>query len=243
METQKIKLFTQNSDLKKSGVYGWTLPAHYVKLSNGLNFNTCPNAGICAAFCYAKSGTYNFSNVKKAHIEKLELVLNRPDEWKRLVIDELAKKKYQGKYIRIHDAGDFFSEDYALTWLDIAQSFPLTTFYSYTKEVLLFKATLADKIPPNFILIYSYGGRQDELIDRETDRHSDVFPNYDEMIAAGYNDISADDKEAAINPNRKVGLYRNNIKHYIKKMGSYKFSQWQNGEVIRKPQPRKPKPN
>ncbi len=27
-----------------------------------------------------------------------------------------------------------------------------------------------------------------------------------------------------------IGLYRNNIKHFIKKMGDKKFSEWQKGE-------------
>jgi hypothetical protein len=79
-------------------------------------------------------------------------------------------------------------------------------------------------MPENFILIFSYGGKEDYLINKETDRHSDVFYDYDEMIASGYNDIGDDDKEAAINPNHKVGLFRNNIKHFIKKMGNRNFS-------------------
>ncbi len=73
-------------------------------------------------------------------------------------------------------------------------------------------------------MIYSFGGKEDKLIDRETDRHSDVFPDYDDMIKAGYNDIGDDDKLAAYHPNHKVGLYRNNIPHFIKKMGDKKFS-------------------
>ena len=107
-----MKLFTQNKDLKKTGVYGWTLPAHWVKLSDGTKFNTCPNAGVCAAFCYAKNGTFMFSNVRKAHTEKLELVLNERGKWLVLINEELLLKKYIGKYIRIHDAGDFFSKQY-----------------------------------------------------------------------------------------------------------------------------------
>ena len=223
-----IKLLTQNSDLKKTGIYGWTLPAHWVKLSNGEKFNTCPSAGICGAFCYAKNGTYLFKNVMKAHIKKLELVLYEPDKWKTMMNDELLKKKYNGKYIRIHDGGDFYSEDYALMWLDIAKSNPQCTFYAYTKEVKMFKEDISNMIPNNFIVIYSYGGKQDDLIDRENDRHSDVFPDYDEMIKLGYKDIEEDDKLSAIHPNKKVGLYRNNIKHFIKKQGDKKFSEWQN---------------
>jgi hypothetical protein len=222
----KIKLFTQNSDLKKGGIFGWTLPAHWVTLADGNKFNCCPNAGVCGAFCYAKSGTYMFSNVRKAHMEKLDLVLFRRDEWKRLINEELSLKKYDGKYIRIHDSGDFFNEQYALDWLEVASNNPQCIFYAYTKEVSMFKR-LKPQLPENFITIFSFGGREDYLIDREVDRHSDVFPNYDEMINLGYNDIGDDDKQSAINPNHKVGLFRNNIKHFIKKMGDKKFSEWQ----------------
>ena len=227
-------LFTQNSDLKKGGIYGWTLPAHWVTLTNGTKFNTCPNAGICGAFCYAKNGTYNFSNVKKSHIEKLELVLNNRELWIKKVNEELSHKKYLGKYIRIHDAGDFFSLDYAINWIDIAKSNPQCTFYAYTKEVEMFKTTLNGMLPDNFITIFSFGGKQDNLIDKEIDRHSDVFHDYDDMIKQGYNDIGDDDKQAAININHKVGLYRNNIKHFIKKMGDKKFSDWQKGDRPKK---------
>jgi hypothetical protein len=223
-----MKLFTQNSDLRKTGIFGWTLPAHWVKLSDGSKFNTCPNAGICAAFCYAKNGTYMFSNVKKVHLEKLELVLFQREKWKSMINEELKLKKYNAKYIRIHDAGDFFDKQYALDWIEIAKNNKQCIFYSYTKEVSLFKSI--ESIPENFILIYSFGGKEDHLIDRNIDRHSDVFPNYDEMVKAGYNDIAEDDKQAAINVNFKVGLYRNNIKHFIKKMGDKKFSEWQKGE-------------
>lgn len=218
-----MNIFTQNSDLKKTGIYGWTLPAHVVTLTNGEKFNTCPNAQVCGAFCYAKTGTYKFSNVLKSHIEKLELVLYKRKEWIDLVNNELKNKKYINKFIRIHDAGDFFSLDYAQDWINIAINNPQCIFYTYTKEVDLFKNKL--KYPENFIVIYSYGGKQDNLINRDIDRHSDVFGSYDEMISLGYNDISQDDKQAAIGP-KKVGLYRNNIKHFIKKLGSNKFSDY-----------------
>lgn len=222
-----MNLLTQNSDLKRTGIFGWTLPAHWVSLNNGDRFNTCPNAGVCAAFCYAKSGTYQFSNVKKAHIEKLELVLNAPDEWVRLMNQELTKKKYQGAYVRIHDAGDFFAEWYIYKWFDIARANPSINFYSYTKEVRSFKSLeVAGFIPENFTTIFSFGGRQDSLIDREVDRHSDVFVDYDEMIRSGYVDIADDDKQAAINPNHRIGLYRNNIPGIIKRMNGKSFSAW-----------------
>lgn len=222
-----MKLLTQNSDLKKTGVYGWTLPAHWVDTIDGKKFNTCPNAGICAAFCYAKSGTYQFSNVKRSHALKLDMVLNHRSEWIAAMKQEISKTKYVGKFIRIHDAGDFFDQQYALDWLSIARCFPSTTFYTYTKEVMLFKRlTMSGAIPDNFTIIYSYGGKQDHLIDRDRDRHSDVFPDYQQMIDAGYVDIADDDSLAATSPNHRIGLYRNNIPHFIKRQGNRTFSEW-----------------
>ena len=220
-----MTIFSQNRDLKKTGIYGWTLPAHFVVLTNGEKFNTCPNAGVCGALCCAKNGTYKFKNVMKSHIEKLEWVLYRTDSWMAAVMEELSLKKYVGKFIRIHDGGDFFSQWYAERWLTIAAANPQCTFYTYTKEVVLFKETLKDLIPSNFIVIYSFGGKQDKYIDREVDRHSDVFTDYDKMIELGYFDIEEDDKLAAIGP-RKVGLFRNNIKHFIKKQGDRSFGEW-----------------
>lgn len=222
-----MKLLTQNSDLKRGGIYGWTLPAHWVTLSDGSKFNCCPQAGVCAAFCYAKSGAFLWKNVRGAHVEKLEMTLRNLEAWQELMNKELSQKKYVGKYIRIHDSGDFYSVEYAMAWIRIAEVNKQCIFYAYTKEVAMFKVELKDLIPDNFILIYSFGGKQDNLIDVATDRHSDVFTDYDAMIAAGYNDIGNDDKQAAIHPNFRVGLFRNNIKQFIKKQGSKTFRQWQ----------------
>lgn len=222
-----MKLLTQNSDLKKSGIYGWTIPAHWTMLKDGSQFNTCPNAGVCAAFCYAKSGTYQFRNVRDAHREKLDLVLNHRSEWKAMMKQELSKKKYDHRFIRIHDAGDFFNLEYALDWIEISNQFPSITFYTYTKEVSLFKTlTGQGSIPSNFIIIYSYGGKQDHLIEPEVDRHSDVFPDYQAMIDAGYIDIADDDSMAATSQNHRIGLYRNNIPHFVKRQGDQTFREW-----------------
>jgi hypothetical protein len=228
-------LFTQNSDLKRTGIWAWTLPAHIVHLTDGSRFNTCPNAGICAALCYAKSGRWNFSNVKAAHVAKLEMVLSDPAAWQEAIIAELHKKKYAGGYIRIHDGGDFFSQEYALRWAAIATAHPDLHFYAYTKEVAMFKLLQKGYLPDNFTIIYSYGGRQDHLIDPAVDRHSEVFPTIEALWTAGYVDIEADDKLAATHPNHRVGLVANNISHLKRKQGNLTFGDWQQGKRPAKP--------
>lgn len=219
-----MNLLTQNSDLKKTGIYAWTLPAHIVTLDDGVKFNTCPSAGHCAKFCYAKFGRWKFSNVIKAHTDKLKLVLYQRDEWIKLMVTELEKAKYRGKYIRIHDGGDFFDMNYLQDWLFIADNFKDTVFYSYTKEVTMIKESI---LPENFIPIFSFGGKQDHLIDKEIDRHSEVFPTQERLLAEGYVDIEEDDKLAAIHPNNKIGLVANNIPHLKKKQGDKTFGEWQ----------------
>lgn len=224
-------IFTQSERLKPLGVFAWTLPAHVVTLTDGSRLNTCPQAGICAGLCYAKTGRWNFSNVKAAHIAKLEWVLSDLAGWRAAVLDELKAKKYRGAFVRIHDAGDFFSPAYAQAWLQIAAATPDVRFYAYTKEVALFKQRLVLEIPTNFTPIYSFGGRQDHLIDVAQDRHSDVFPTIELLRAAGYEQVCADDRKAATSPNNRIGLVTNAQKHLQKKQGgTLTFADWQQGK-------------
>jgi hypothetical protein len=222
-------LLTQNSELAKTGVWAWTLPAHWVALPDGSKFTTCPNAGVCAAACYAKAGRWRFKTVLAAHTRKLMMVLNDLPGWQAAMVAELTKKKYTGKFIRIHDGGDFFSREYAQAWADVAAAHPDKTFYAYTKEVALFKE-LAPTLPKNFIIIYSYGGRQDHLIDRNRDRNADVFPDAASLAAAGYHDNAADDRLAATGP-KKVGIIANKIPKLVRLQGGRTFSGWQRKEL------------
>lgn len=221
-----MKLLTQNADLKKNGVWAWTLPAHFVTTENGDKFYTCPQAGVCGSFCYAKTGTFQFSNVKKAHREKLDMVLNDLSAFREAMNSELNHKRYASGYIRVHDAGDFFSFEYAEAWAWIAHSHPDKLFYAYTKSVSLIKS-MANKFPKNFVFIFSFGGKEDHLIDKDTDRHCDVFGVYQDLIDGGYCDIDGDDRQAAMSENHKIGIYRNNIPHIIKKIGDSSFSSFE----------------
>lgn len=221
------KLLSQNSELRPDGIFNWSLPAFGVKLTNGENFNVCPNAGACSSICYARSGTYNFSNVKGRHIKNLEYILYEPDQWFKQMLEEVQKPKMAGKYVRIHDAGDFFSEEYLKMWLDIAILTPQVTFYCYTKEVALFKKIVEPNCPENFKYLYSLGGKQDHLIDLEKDRHAEVFPDDAAILDAGYSNQDASDLLAITLPSNKIGIPANNIPHFKKKMARNTFGSLQ----------------
>ena len=194
-------------------VLNWTIPA----FQSSTGFKTCPNAGSCAAGCYARSGTYRFSNVVAAHEAKLVLsqgetfvldMLNEIDSW-------LLKRNTKTIKIRIHDAGDFYSLEYLEKWCKIMSHYdnnPKVSFYAYTKQVKMIKSY--GKLPSNFTVIFSLGGKQDSMINQDTDRHSKVFESVKELKAAGYIDSTQDDMIAATHKNPKIVLVYHGAKNY-----------------------------
>lgn len=221
------KLLSQNSELRPDGIFNWTLPAFAIKLTSGENFNVCPNAGACASFCYARNGTYLFSNVRGRHVANLEYILEDPQGWYDQMLAEVQHKNKRGKFIRIHDAGDFYSEEYLELWLKIARNTPEVTFYCYTKEVAMFKRLVEPNCPENFKYLYSMGGKQDHLVDLENDRHAEVFPDDAAILDAGYSSQDASDLLAITLPSNKVGIPANNICHFNKKMAGRTFGELQ----------------
>ena len=221
------RLLRQNRELREIGAWNWTLPALGAKLDDGRTIHTCPQAGACAALCYARSGTFRFKNVKAAHARNLKLVIDTPDEWEFAMNDEIAKYLKPGSYVRIHDSGDFFTEDYLVAWMRISGKHPSITFYAYTKEVSMFKRLVEGKAPSNFRWLYSMGGKEDHLIDVDRDRHAEVFPTKDALEAAGYFDQSASDILAITAPTNRIGIVANNIPHLKKKQGVATFGDLQ----------------
>lgn len=232
------RLLTQNGELRRIGVWNWTLPAWAGRLPDGRTYNTCPAAGICAKVCYARNGTYNFPAVRAKHQRNLARVLDDLPRWKADMLTELSARRFrptedQPVYIRIHDAGDFFTDAYLTAWLDIARAHPDLVFYSYTKEVARFRRLVEPAPPPNFLWCYSYGGREDHLLDPATDRVADVFPDAGSMTAAGYSSQDESDLLAVLGPPR-VGIPANNIPHFNKLLAGRTFAQWQASEDARR---------
>lgn len=218
-------LLTQNGELRPDGIFNWTLPAWVVKLPDGSSFNVCPNAGACAALCYARVGTYRFKNVRQAHLRNLRLVLDRPDRWEALMVEELGNRaRYRGQAVRIHDSGDFFNDDYLTRWLRIIRTAPHVLFYAYTKEVSRFKRLVDPDPPENFKWVYSMGGLEDHLVDRDLDRHADVFPDLASLEAAGYTSQEDNDLLCVLLPTNRIGIVANNIPQLRRLQGDGTFA-------------------
>ena len=247
--------------MRRDGVWNFTLPAWVVELPDGSHFNVCPNAGACAKFCYARDGTYLSPKVRGKHLSNLELVRDDPG-WVDVLLGELRHKRFSergsanprvvpglesvdhlspwakhwlmvgGQAVRIHDSGDFFSREYLDGWREIARRNPHILFYAYTKEVAMVKDAALNPAS-NFLICYSMGGRQDHLIDRDTDRHADVFPDEQAITDAGYFSQHASDLLAVLAPSHRIGIPQNNIAHFRKRLGGRTFSQAQADRRVR----------
>jgi hypothetical protein len=103
--------------------------------------------------------------------------------------------------IRVHDAGDFYSQEYFAKWCEIARALPDHTVYAYTKALDLDLWT--DK-PDNFQVVQSLGGIFDRAVDMNRS-HSRIFASHEAREAAGYVDGNVNDIPA-IEGVTRIGL-------------------------------------
>ena len=171
---------------------------------------TCPMAGECGRICYAKYGRMILPDQIASYRENLTMyeqgVFFDQLEAELTRQERLAAKMGQTVLIRIHDTGDFFSREYLDDWLTFMRAHPHVWFYAYTKSVSFVKdAAISGLIPENFTYVFSYGGKQDLMIDREHDRWAEIVPE-DAEIPAGCFDGSHDDIYAADPGCRMIAL-------------------------------------
>lgn len=206
-----MELLTRNSKMVKTDKVNNTRTFNFGISAYKASDNTiiCKQALNCVSDCYARQGTYIFSNVKNAY--DLRYQESKKASFVASMIHAIGKKR-NVTHIRIHDSGDFYGKAYLNKWVKIMNACPDIIFYGYTKEVMMLKST---KLPSNFIPIFSYGGKQDHLINPKKDRHSRVF---DKHMALNYVDASNDD-HLAIGNNKRVGLIyhgQKKIKGFLK---------------------------
>ena len=197
----KKALFT--GDMYKSGLtalvqrYGSALDADFLKIPHHGHsetsildsFASAVSADLALASsgvplnasvygCYAKTGRYLFPSGKNKMKKNYEL--SQRDDFGFIVDQELQRlqRKQPGKkiYIRWNDAGDIYNASYFSKLVSIAWRNMNVNFYSYTKSVKLVKDAIAGglMIPPNYHITFSFGGKQDDLIQPE-DRQAKVF--------------------------------------------------------------------
>jgi hypothetical protein len=81
--------------------------------------------------CYAQVGCYTFFSTRVSLARRTLLIRLDMDFVERAIKAQIKARKI--KYVRIHAAGDFFSEEHVQMWVRIARESPNTIFWTYTK--------------------------------------------------------------------------------------------------------------
>lgn len=175
-----LKFSTGNGKLKNRLIF--SLPAGYA----------CPHAGVCKTFADRTTGQITdlpqYTGVEATDDYRCFAAMaeTRPavrdarwHNWDLIrgtmyqngnqamliadLIDLSLMYQPDKDLIRIHEAGDFWTENYMRAWIIVAQRRPKQTFYAFTKSLGMWLA-LQDIMPDNFKLTASFGGTLDYLI-------------------------------------------------------------------------------
>lgn len=132
-----------------------------------VEITTCPSAGECQKYCYARRGGYvMFPTSSLSAARALNFLVNDPAGYFGLISTEInkIKKKLKKKdielVVRWHDAGDFFSKEYLEMALDLAKANPDVQFYAYTKVADI----AVGNLPSNFLINFSTGAKRSDVI-------------------------------------------------------------------------------
>lgn len=164
----KLRKLEEYLHLPKKAVGSFDLPAGY----------TCPMARECRSYsnrvtgkitdgkemifrCYAASTEAAFTNARKLRWHNFDSLRGlSTDEMVALINSSVPNTV---KVLRIHSSGDFFSHEYFMAWVRIAELRPEITFFGYSKVLDCVNAVK----PKNFHLVYSFGGALDMHITNE----------------------------------------------------------------------------
>jgi len=177
------QMLGQNGKMGKTNFYNITLPAwrgiFYDKDQKKFYvINVCGKADTCAKVCFAQMGNFIKNDATiRLHAQKLNYLLNHAETWKSRIIAGI-KALNDGVslvVVRWHDSGDFFSEEYMKLAFEVAEETGFGEHYAYTKEVGTAKKLESIK-PENFEFKFSFGGKEDHMIDKSVDAHAVIVP-------------------------------------------------------------------
>ena len=147
--------------------------------------------------CYAAraQGQYPGANVQA--FKNLDLV--KKMKTKEKIADLIVKSmKYHNidntDVLRIHEAGDFFSQEYFDAWVEVAKRLPNTLFYAYTVSLPYYMAR-KNSLPNNFKVIASMDKNNEDFILDNDLRYSRVVNSTEEAKELGL-PIDVDDSLA-----------------------------------------------
>jgi len=162
---------------------------------------TCPGAAKCNSnrFCYAQNGRYIMSQAMSVRVENF--LASKQNHFVTSITVLLKSLPKNWLVIRLHDSGDFYSQEYVDKWEQIISKNKDKFFYAYTKSLNLNLDKLISL--KNALIIQSEGGKFDHKINYDLP-HAKIFRNERELVEAGYIDASNSDLRAI--KSVKIGL-------------------------------------
>lgn len=113
----------------------------------------CPLCKDCKGTCYACNSLRQYDDVCNSRMIWSLMVKYDMDYYFQLISNQL--KRTSKRIVRIHESGDFISQEYVNAWYKIVKAFPNIKFYTYTKTNDIFDFSEIEKLP-NFKLNKSY---------------------------------------------------------------------------------------
>lgn len=161
--------FIKNKKYYTGTVYEWNLPTG----------STCPFALECKVTVDRTTGKFDIKKGQyrcyAASAERFPAV--RQHRWGNFDLVKkggIPKIPEDCKAIRIHASGDFFSQQYFDMWIQLAKDNPEIEMWAFTKSIQYWVNRIND-IPENLVMTASYGGRQDDLIEKHNLKNVIVY--------------------------------------------------------------------
>ncbi len=150
--------------------------------------------------CFSASQEVQYTNVYNSRFNNFSALRKMQHNSDDMANAILAAMPANTGIVRIHVAGDFFNQYYFNAWLTVAEQNPDKLFYAYTKSlpfwVDMVDPKLGIRLPENFVLTASRGGRRDDLINSLQLREAVVVYSEAEAEKLGL-EIDHDDSHAA----------------------------------------------
>jgi hypothetical protein len=147
----------------------------------------------CKFRCFAASQEALFPTVRRARWHNFDLLRSLRTVEK--MAETIQRSLPWGlNVVRTHVSGDYFNENYFLSWVNVAYNNPLMTFYGYTKATP-FIVKYKDFLPSNFRFTASKGGTCDNLISKHRLKSAEVVFSVNEAKEKGL-EIDHDDSHA-----------------------------------------------
>jgi len=176
----------------------WECPVKGCKFKRPASWDKNVKPGPQAEImCYAAraQGQYPGANIQAfKNLDLLKRVKTK-EKMANLIIKSM---EYHGlantDILRIHEAGDFFSQEYLDAWIEVAKKMPQTLFYAYTVSLPYYMAR-KNGLPKNFKMIASMDKHNEKFILDNGLRYSKVVSSEEEARELGL-PIDVDDSVA-----------------------------------------------